>query len=198
MARSTRSAARRRSRSTSAPVDLRFEYRDSAGVHAVKEFHLSAVVLSGRLPVDGGGRRPAAEARGSVGPRDRGRRRGQPLRGKGRRTALSERQSRATDSGRYREAARAYDGNFNYAGVDDNYFMTVALGTGPSKVNFQPVSIPPPDGLEGAAARAGVLRDRAGSARRADPLLRRTERFRRAQRDRSANSRWRSTSGCSR
>jgi YidC/Oxa1 family membrane protein insertase len=25
---------------TSAPVDLRFEYRDSAGVHAVKEFHL--------------------------------------------------------------------------------------------------------------------------------------------------------------
>jgi YidC/Oxa1 family membrane protein insertase len=36
-----------------------------------------------------------------------------------------------------------YEGNFRYAGVDDTYFMTTAIDAGPSKITFQPVSIPP-------------------------------------------------------
>src|SRR5258706_412683 len=44
-----------------------------------------------------------------------------------------------------------YEGEFKYVGVDDNYFMTAALNTGPSKVIFQPVAIPPPDGSKEAA-----------------------------------------------
>ena len=40
----------------------------------------------------------------------------------------------------------AFEGDFGFAGVDDNYFMTTALATGPSKVIFQPVTIPPPAG----------------------------------------------------
>jgi YidC/Oxa1 family membrane protein insertase len=39
-----------------------------------------------------------------------------------------------------------YDGDFRFAGVDDNYFMTVALSPGPSRVTYQPVTIPPPAG----------------------------------------------------
>jgi len=37
-----------------------------------------------------------------------------------------------------------YDGEFKYAGVDDNYFMTAALAPGPSTIRYQPVSIPAP------------------------------------------------------
>jgi YidC/Oxa1 family membrane protein insertase len=36
------------------------------------------------------------------------------------------------------------EGDFRYVGVDDNYFMVAALFTGPIKVTYQPVSIPPP------------------------------------------------------
>jgi YidC/Oxa1 family membrane protein insertase len=36
------------------------------------------------------------------------------------------------------------ESDFRYAGVDDNYFLTVALAPGASKVTFQAVSIPPP------------------------------------------------------
>ena len=39
-----------------------------------------------------------------------------------------------------------YEGDFFYGGVDDNYFMTVALSPGASKIAYQPVTIPPPAG----------------------------------------------------
>ena len=45
----------------------------------------------------------------------------------------------------------AYEGDFNFAGVDDNYFMTVALFPGASKVTYQAVSIPPAPGSKDAA-----------------------------------------------
>ena len=37
-----------------------------------------------------------------------------------------------------------FDGDFRYAGVDDNYFMTVALSVTGATIHYQPVSIPPP------------------------------------------------------
>ncbi len=37
-----------------------------------------------------------------------------------------------------------YDSDFRYAGVDDHYFITVALFPGPSKITYQPVGVPPP------------------------------------------------------
>ena len=45
----------------------------------------------------------------------------------------------------------AYDGQFHYAGVEDNYFMVAALSSDPIKVTFAPVSIPPPTGSKEAA-----------------------------------------------
>ena len=35
-----------------------------------------------------------------------------------------------------------YEGNSGYAGVDDHYFVTMAISPGPSKVSFHPVAIP--------------------------------------------------------
>src|SRR5262249_35123111 len=37
-----------------------------------------------------------------------------------------------------------HEGEFRYAGVDDNYFMTVALAPGQAKITYQPISIPGP------------------------------------------------------
>ena len=39
-----------------------------------------------------------------------------------------------------------HEGDFQFAGVDDHYFMTAAINAGRSHVTFQPVSIPPPAG----------------------------------------------------
>jgi len=39
-----------------------------------------------------------------------------------------------------------YEGPIEYAGVDDNYFMTAVLFPGSIKISFRPVTIPPPPG----------------------------------------------------
>lgn len=44
-----------------------------------------------------------------------------------------------------------YDQSFDYAGVEDHYFMTVVLKLGAAKVSYQPVSIPPPPGTKNSA-----------------------------------------------
>jgi YidC/Oxa1 family membrane protein insertase len=134
---------------TSAPVDLRFEYRDSAGLHAVKEYQLqpSSYLVGFRATVTEGDRplKPAILWGPAIGD-------------------VSEVSSYVAKAGGLldqqgkvvrlppAEIAKQpeHDGDFKYAGVEDNYFMTVALGAGPSKVIFQPVSIPPPEGSKAA------------------------------------------------
>jgi len=44
-----------------------------------------------------------------------------------------------------------YDGEFHYAGVDDNYFMVATLSDEPINVAYSPVAVPPPDGSKDAA-----------------------------------------------
>ena len=43
-----------------------------------------------------------------------------------------------------------YEGDFLYGGVDDNYFMTVALTPGASNIAYQPVTVPAAGRLEGS------------------------------------------------
>ena len=57
-----------------------------------------------------------------------------------------------------------HDGDFDYAGVDDNYFMTVALVHRAEQGHLSAGVDSAAGRLEGAAARAGVVRDRAGAA----------------------------------
>jgi YidC/Oxa1 family membrane protein insertase len=131
--------------STATPIDLRFEYRDSAGLHALKEFHLdpSSYVVSFRWTVVVGERPlPAAVVWGpAVGDNLESSRLIQVaeavLLANGSTTRLTAKDI-ATQP--------VHDGNFRLAGVDDNYFMTAAIDPGPSKITFQPVSVPPPAG----------------------------------------------------
>jgi YidC/Oxa1 family membrane protein insertase len=132
------------------PVDLTFEYRDSAGRSATKRFHIdpsgyeigfSAAVAQGdrTLPV-------AVEwgpAVGDVGAASRYVTAPEGLlfaNGSVQRLSPKDIAKQST-----------YDNDFRYAGVDDHYFIAVALFPGPSKVSYAPVTIPaPPDSKQPA------------------------------------------------
>ena len=59
-----------------------------------------------------------------------------------------------------------YEGDFRYAGVDDNYFMTVALSPGAEQGHVSAGDDSAAGRLEGPGARAGVVLDRAAARRR--------------------------------
>jgi YidC/Oxa1 family membrane protein insertase len=131
------------------PVDLRFEYRDSAGVHAVKTFHFdpASYIVTVHVTMAEGDRAitPAivwGPAVGNAGEQS---------------SFVQTAQGILFQNGDVVRIASAdiatqplHEGDYHYAGVDDNYFMTAALQAGPSKVTFQPVTIPPPAGTEAA------------------------------------------------
>jgi len=134
----------------SSPVDLRFEYRDSAGVHAVKEFHLdpSSYILTFRATVteDDTPLAPAivwGPAIADVGEVSRGVKTSEGILFQDGKVVRLAPKDIATQP--------VYDGDFHYAGVDDNYFMTAALSTRGTKVTYSPVTIPPPPNSKDAA-----------------------------------------------
>ena len=147
------------------PVDLRFEYRDSAGIHVVKEFHIDpeSYIFTVRVTVTDGDKTLApailwGPAIGDVGEISRYTKKSEGLLfqdGKPVRLAPKDIAKQSV-----------YDGDFHYAGVDDNYFMTVALFTGATKVSFSPISIPPPGDSKDAARElmAFSLEPRADAA----------------------------------
>ena len=128
-----------------APVDVSFEYRDAAGVQSAKTFHLTpdSYVVSVKADVTSGGRAIApaivwGPAIGDIAEVSRYTQRAEGLLSQnGKVQRLS-----AKDIGKQ----PVYDGEFLFAGVDDNYFMTVALSSGQSKITLQPVTIPPSAG----------------------------------------------------
>ncbi|PYR53478.1 MAG: hypothetical protein DMF91_28260 [Acidobacteria bacterium] len=130
----------------SSPTDLRFEYRDSAGISAVKEFHLepASYVVTFRAKVFGGdvALSPQLQWGPAVGDvaaeTSRFTKHAEGLlsaNGKVQRLAQKDFAKQAT-----------YEGDFPYAGVDDQYFMVAALFLTQSAVTYQPLSIPPPAG----------------------------------------------------
>jgi YidC/Oxa1 family membrane protein insertase len=132
-----------------APVNVRFEYRDSAGVHAVKEFHLdpSSYIFSFRAAVTENDK-PLAPAIvwgpgiGDITEISRGVKKSEGILfqgGKVVRLAVKDIAKQA-----------AYDGDFRYAGIEDNYFMVAAIDPEPLTVSFAPLSIPPPNGSKDA------------------------------------------------
>jgi YidC/Oxa1 family membrane protein insertase len=128
---------------SSGPIDLRFEYRDSAGVHALKTFHLDprSFIVTFHPEITEGDRvvTPTivwGPAVGDVGEVSRYTKKAEGLVFKDGKISRLATKDLATQP--------IADGDFKYAGVDDNYFLTVALQPGPSSVTFQPVSIPPP------------------------------------------------------
>ena len=136
---------------SSTATDLKFEYRDSAGVHAVKEFHLdpSSYIIAFRASVTSGERalNPIVQwgpALGDVtGETSRYIKKAEGI------TFTAGKVQRYDPKAIAKQPA--YTGDFAYAGVDDHYFMAVALAPGQSTVTFQPVSIPPPPGTKESA-----------------------------------------------
>jgi YidC/Oxa1 family membrane protein insertase len=133
-----------------APVDVRFEYRDSGGVNAVKTFHFEPassymVTYQGTITQGDRALSPAIVWGAAVG--DTGEQSSYVKKAEG---IVHENgkvvRVRAADIAK--QPTR--EGDYRYAGVDDNYFLTIALQPGPSKVTFQPVTIPPPSGTKAA------------------------------------------------
>jgi YidC/Oxa1 family membrane protein insertase len=129
------------------PVDLRFEYRDSAGVHAVKTFHFDpgSYMVTANAMITEGDRAIApaivwGPAIGDVGEQS---------------SYVKKAEGVLFENGKVIRIPPAdvakqpvREGDFRYAGVDDNYFLTAALRPGPSKVTFHVVTIPPPAGTK--------------------------------------------------
>ena len=123
---------------------LIFEYRDTAGLQAIKEFQFDPApyALTFHASVNIGDRPvvPVIEW-------------GPAVSSSSREEAANARQAGGVtyQNGkllRIRPADLAkqsvYEGNSGYAGVDDHYFVTMAISPGPSKVSFHPVAIPRP------------------------------------------------------
>jgi YidC/Oxa1 family membrane protein insertase len=132
------------------PVDLRFEYSDSAGVHGIKEFHLdpASYIFTFRATVtENDNAIPASivwgPAIGDITELSRGIKKSEGILFQaGKVVRLAPKDIAKQPS---------YDGQYQYAGVDDNYFMVAALPGDPIKVTYSPVSIPPPDGSKDPA-----------------------------------------------
>ena len=132
------------------PVDLRFEYRDSAGVHVVKEFHLepTSYVFSAHVTVTEADKALTptitwGPAIGDVGELSRVVKKSEGILFQGGKVARLAPKDIAKQS--------AYDGEFHYAGVDDNYFMVATVFPEPIKVVYAAVTIPPPADSKDAA-----------------------------------------------
>jgi len=134
----------------SSPVDLRFEYSDSAGIHAIKEFHLdpSSYIFTFLATVTEGDTvlAPAivwGPAIGDVGELSRYVMKSEGVIFQDGKVVRLAPKNIATQP--------VYDGDFHFAGVDDNYFMTVALSPGAATITYSPVTIPPPADTKDAA-----------------------------------------------
>jgi len=127
------------------PVDIRFEYRDSAGLRAAKTFHFEPssyiVTFQSDVSIDGQPLAPVVQwgpAVGDVSEVSRFTKRAEGL------LSANNKVQRLTPKDLAKQSA--YDGDFQYAGVDDQYFMTAAIFTGPIRISYRPVAVPPPPG----------------------------------------------------
>ncbi len=133
------------------PSDLRFEYRDSAGVYAVKDFHFepTSYIVAFHASVTRGDQTltPIIQWGPAVGDVA---------------TEVSRFTTKAegllSEAGKIQRLATkdiakqaTHEGDFQYAGVDDQYFMTAAIFPGPGRITYQPVSIPQPAGSKEAS-----------------------------------------------
>jgi YidC/Oxa1 family membrane protein insertase len=137
------------------PIQLRFEYATSGdGLRVVKQFDLApsgyVVTFDASVTRSSDGQQTNVPytihwgaAVGDIGESSRYVKKAEGLLfqdGKVRRLTPKDFASQPT-----------VEGNFGYAGVDDNYFITAVLFPGPSKVTFQAVTVPPPPNTKDAA-----------------------------------------------
>jgi YidC/Oxa1 family membrane protein insertase len=131
------------------PADVRFEFRDSSGVHAVKTFHFepASYMVGYQGTIKQGDRvlTPAIVWGPAVG--DTGEQSSYIKKAEG--IVFENGKVARVRVGDIAKQPKR-EGDFRYAGVDDNYFLSVALEAGPSSITFQPVTVPPPSGTKAA------------------------------------------------
>jgi YidC/Oxa1 family membrane protein insertase len=124
-----------------AAADLKFEYRDSSGLAVVKQFHFepSGYVSTLRATATRDGSPVPVTVLWGPAVGDAAQVSSYAQKNEGLLAQGSKVQRLAT-----KDIAKqnTYEGQFTYAGVDDNYFMTVAMPQAPVKIVFHPVSIP--------------------------------------------------------
>jgi YidC/Oxa1 family membrane protein insertase len=134
-----------------APTLLTFEYRDSAGVSAVKEFQIdpASFTLSLRATVTQNGASIIPEIEWGPGLGDNDSQTG--------RSAVLPGGLYSTTGSVSRLAAKAiaaqpvYDSDFEYVGIDDHYFLSVALKPGKARVSYSTLAVPGPEGSKDPA-----------------------------------------------
>ncbi len=131
-----------------ASTQLRFEYQDSSGVRAVKEFHLepSSFALTFRANVKVGDTpvTPTIQWGPALGDTEEVSRFAVPPRGL---LSSQGREQRLPDASIVKQPV--YQGEFKFAGVEDHYFLTTAVDVGSVKVTFEPVTSSTPEGSTG-------------------------------------------------
>jgi YidC/Oxa1 family membrane protein insertase len=131
------------------PTDLRFEYKDSAGLSVSKQFRLEptsytvsfgAVVSLGDKPII-----PAIEWGPGLGDVDSATGR-YAVRPRGLLAPASSVKSVTRPAAADVAKQATHQDDFFIAGVDDHYFMSTALQPGPSTISFKDLTIPQPAG----------------------------------------------------
>jgi YidC/Oxa1 family membrane protein insertase len=123
-----------------------FEYRDSAGIHAVKEFQLdpATYTLTFRAAASQDDQPLAAAVAWGPGLGDQDSQAGRYAVKPGGIFSAAGKISRLAAS---KVATQpAYEDDFEYVGVDDLYFMTAAVKPGRAKVTYHTVNVPPAPG----------------------------------------------------
>jgi YidC/Oxa1 family membrane protein insertase len=130
---------------STSPVALSFEYRDNAGLAVTKEFHLdpSSYVLTVRVTVNDGAREIPASILWGPAVGDSGQTSSYTQKAEGILLPQGAKVQRLAPKDLAKQ--NTYDGPFRFAGVDDNYFMTVAMPDGALKVMYQPIAVPGPN-----------------------------------------------------
>jgi YidC/Oxa1 family membrane protein insertase len=121
-----------------------FEYRDSSGLQAVKQFAVgpSPYTMSVRTTVAATDRPLDAAVVWGPGLGDSDSQTGRYSVKPGGIYSTGGKVSRLSASNIAKQSE--YDQTFEYVGIDDHYFMSVAMKPGAAKASFQPLSIPPP------------------------------------------------------
>jgi YidC/Oxa1 family membrane protein insertase len=129
-----------------APARLKFEYGDSAGLRAVKEFQIdpASYVISFTVSATSGERDLAPALNWGPGLGDKDGAAGSALVQARGIFAVANEVTRIAAP----DAAEtpSHQGDFQYAGVDDHYFISAALKPGPSRISYQPITIPASEG----------------------------------------------------
>jgi YidC/Oxa1 family membrane protein insertase len=126
------------------PNAVAFEYRDSSGLHAVKQFTVgpTTYTVTVRVTVSTDDRPVQAAVVWGPGLGDSDSQTGRYAVKPGGIFSTGGKVTRLSASNIAKQSE--YDQTFDYVGIDDHYFMNVVMKPGSAKATYQPLSIPPP------------------------------------------------------